>query len=71
MSTAFGHGLVDPKRWGKPVSFANKVGRTLGLMEALGLFLSLLLEPKPWGHRWESRGGAQSFGRLRAKLKKR
>lgn len=27
MSTANGHGLVDPKIWGKPVGFANKVGR--------------------------------------------
>jgi hypothetical protein len=24
MSTAIGHGSVDPKRWGKPVIFANK-----------------------------------------------
>jgi len=36
MSTALGHGLVDPKRWGKPVSFANTVGRIPGLMGALG-----------------------------------
>jgi len=27
MSTAFGHGLVDPKIRGKPVSLANKVER--------------------------------------------
>jgi len=27
MSTAIGHGLVDPKRRGKPVSHTNKVGR--------------------------------------------
>ena len=34
MSTAIGHGLVDPKRRGKPV-LANKVGRVLS--RALGI----------------------------------
>jgi len=43
MSTALGHGLVDPKRWGKPVSSANTVGRILGLMGALEPFFSVLL----------------------------
>ena len=43
MSTALGHGLVDPKRRGKPVSFANKGGRVSGLMGALGFFSFFLL----------------------------
>jgi len=29
MSTAIGHGLADPKRRGKPVSYANKGRRVL------------------------------------------
>jgi len=34
MSTAIGHGLADPKRRGKPVSYANKGRRVLCPMGA-------------------------------------
>jgi len=39
MSTAIGHGLADPKRRGKPVSYANKAWCVACPMGAQGLFL--------------------------------
>jgi len=45
MSTASGHGLADPKRWGKPVSLANK-GRRVRRSDGgdWGLFLVLSMK---------------------------
>jgi len=40
MSTAIGHGLADPKRRGKPVSYANK-GRRVSCPMGVGIIRGL------------------------------
>lgn len=58
MSTANGHGLVDPKIWGKPVGFANKVERVPRLKRRRPL--PFFFPPSP--EKEKKRGGGLFLG---------